>query len=254
MIVLLGGTGAYFLDLAAELGPGAHQQVATPYGPAGSIYVPERWGGAIGLASRHGWGRLEVSPPFVNSRANLWAAREMGATHILSWNGVGAIHPLLQVHDLLALDGVIDATKGRVRSFGGDGPARDPGRPALERPFDPAAGAALYAAARRAQPRAFAAGVYACSEGPRLETRAEIAAFGRFGAEVVGMTLAPEVFLAAELGLPFASLAYVTNYATGVEPGPGAPRFFGVSVAQRCLSIVLEAAQELLAAHAENPG
>jgi 5'-methylthioadenosine phosphorylase len=125
MIVILGGTGAYFLDLAAELGPGEYRSMATPYGPAGSVYVPERWQGRIGLASRHGWGRLEVSPPFVNSRANIWAARELGATHILSWNGVGAINPLLQVHDLVVLDGVLNGTKTRPTSFAGALPGPD---------------------------------------------------------------------------------------------------------------------------------
>jgi 5'-methylthioadenosine phosphorylase len=67
------------------------------------------------------------------------------------------------------------------------------------------------------------------------------------GAEVVGMTLVPEVFLARELGIGWASLAYITNYATGVAPAAGDPRFFGVEVAQRCLQIVLRAAEELIA-------
>jgi purine nucleoside phosphorylase len=242
MIVILGGTGAYFLDLAAELGPGEYRSMATPYGPAGSIYVPERWQGRIGLASRHGWGRLEVSPPFVNSRANIWAARELGATDILSWNGVGAINPLLQVHDLVVLDGVLNGTKTRPTSFAGGLPGPAEWR-TVQRPFDAALSAQVLAFASQRQPRAFAGGVYACSEGPRLETAAEIAAWRRFGAAVVGMTLVPEVLLAHELGLRFAALAYVTNYATGVEPAPGAPRFFGVEVAQRCLGILSAVAE-----------
>ncbi len=243
MILILGGTGAYFLDPAAELGAGEYQSVATPYGPAGSVFVPARWGGRIGLASRHGWGRLEVSPPFVNSRANIWAARELGATHILSWNGVGAINPLLQVHDLVVLDGVIDGTKTRLVTFAGatSGPGAWRVR---QTPFDAAAAAAVYAVAREVQQRTFPVGVYACSEGPRLETAAEIAAWRRFGGDVAGMTLVPEVFLAQELGLKFAALAYVTNYATGVEPAPGAPRFFGVEVAQHCLKIMLRVAED----------
>ncbi len=244
MILILGGTGAYFLYLAAELGPGEYQTVATPFGPAGSVFVAERWGGKIGLASRHGWGRLEVSPPFVNSRANIWAARELGATQILSWNGVGAINPLLQVHDLVVLDGVLDGTKTRLVSFAGATATPTAWR-TLQQPFDPASAAAIYAVARQAQARTFSAGVYACSEGPRLETAAEIAAWRRFGGDVAGMTLVPEVFLAQELGLKFAALAYVTNYATGVEPAPGAPRFFGVEVAQHCLKIMLKVAEDL---------
>jgi 5'-methylthioadenosine phosphorylase len=248
MILILGGTGAYFLDLDAALGPCERREIDTPYGAAGAILLPQRYGGRIGFTSRHGWGRLEVTPPFVNSRANLWAARELGATHILSWNGVGAIDPLLQTHDLLVLDGVLDFTKTRRRSFN-DEPAETQRRrilsPTPESPFDDATRDLLYTTAAEQQARVFAHGVYACSEGPRLETAAEIAALGRFGAEVVGMTLIPEVFLAQELGLRFAALAYVTNYATGVEPIAGAPRFFGVEVAQRCLAIMVAAAERL---------
>ena len=248
MILVLGGTGAYFLDLAATLGPATQQALDTSYGPAGAILLPQRYGGRIGLASRHGWGRLEVTPPFVNSRANLHAARELGATHILSWNGVGAIDPLLQVHDLLVLDGVIDWTRTRQRRFESEPIERQRARvlePTIERPFDAATRAVLLRHVTQSQPRTFVVGTYACSEGPRLETAAEIRALGRWGAEVVGMTLAPEVFLAQELGLRFAALAYVTNYATGIEPSAGAPRFFGVEVAQRCLGIALAAAEQL---------
>ncbi len=253
MILILGGTGAYFLDLDAVLGSCARRELETPYGAAGAILVPERYGGRIGFTSRHGWGRLEVTPPFVNSRANIWAARELGVTQIVSWNGVGAIDPLLQLHDLLVLDGVLDFTKTRRRSFAERIPDAAAAqrerirRPTLERPFDEATRQAVYAAAADRHERVFPIGVYACSEGPRLETAAEIAALGRFGAEVVGMTLVPEVFLAQQLGIQFASLAYVTNYATGVEPAAGAPRFFGVEVAQRCCAIALAAAERLAA-------
>lgn len=248
MIVILGGTGAYFLDLDAALGPSDRREIDTPWGAAGAILLPRRFGGTIAIASRHGWGRLEVTPPFVNSRANLWAAREIGATHILSWNGVGAIDPLLHVHDLLVLDGVIDMTKTRKRSFTDEPIDAQRQRilsPQVEQPFDRSTRHPLIDAARATHDRVFERGVYVCSEGPRLETAAEIAAFGRWGAEVVGMTLVPEVFLAQELGLRVASLAYITNYATGVEPSAGAPRFFGVEVAERCLTITLSAAEQI---------
>jgi 5'-methylthioadenosine phosphorylase len=248
MILILGGTGAYFLDLDAAFGPCERHAIDTPYGAAGAILVPQRYQGRIGFTSRHGWGRLEVTPPFVNSRANLWAARELGATHILSWNGVGAIDPLLQTHDLLVLDGVLDFTKTRQRSFNDESAEAQRQRilsPTTESPFDDATRGVLYTVAAEQQARVFARGIYACSEGPRLETAAEIAALGRFGAEVVGMTLIPEVFLARELGIRFAALAYVTNYATGVEPSVGAARFFGVEVAQRCLALTLAAAEHL---------
>jgi 5'-methylthioadenosine phosphorylase len=246
MILIVGGTGTYFLDLQAAIGTHEMIEMETPYGTAGRIAVPRRYGGAIALASRHGWGRLDVSPPFVNSRANLWAAHELGATTILGWNGVGAINALLEVHDLLVLDRILDFTKTRRRRWDRDESEEQPwGR--LEEPFDERGRAALLHAARATAPRTLPVGAYACSEGPRLETAAEIAAWERMGAEVAGMTLVPEVFLARDLGIGWASLAYVTNYATGVEPGAGDPRFFGVEVADRCLAITLRAAEELVA-------
>jgi 5'-methylthioadenosine phosphorylase len=278
VILILGGTAAYFLPLEELLGPLRRVDLETPYGAAFPIFVLERYGKRVAFASRHGLGRLEVSPPFVNARANIWAAHALGVRRIISWNGVGAINPLLEVHDLLTLDGLLDFTKTRVRGFDDQPP-----EPALERSegtdrrrpvdvdscFDPDLSRTLYEAAiqQAGQPttpsaalragdhgprttdydRVFPRGIYACAEGPRLETAAEIRGFRRAGADVVGMTLVPEVFLARELGIPFTSLAYVTNYATGVEPAHGAPRFFGVEVGRHCLAVVLAAVELLMA-------
>ena len=260
MILILGGTAAYFLPLEELLGPLRRVDLETPYGPAFPIFVLERYGEQVAFASRHGLGRLEVSPPFVNARANIWAAHALGVRRIISWNGVGAINPLLEVHDLLVLDGLLDFTKTRVRSFDDEPPTTDHRPPIDDACFDPDLSRSLFDAAIQHEEqqatddgprttdrrRVFPRGIYACAEGPRLETAAEIRGFRRAGADVVGMTLVPEVFLARELGIAFASLAYVTNYATGVEPAHGAPRFFGVEVGRRCLAVVLAAASAAL--------
>lgn len=260
MILIIGGTAAYFLDMEAEPGPLERRDLDTPYGPAFPIFLlanvppsglPWPADTRVAFASRHGVERLDVSPPFVNARANIWAAHQLGVRAILGWNGVGAINPLLELHDLVVLDGLFDFTRARPRSFAeepgaaqsqGDAlhtalraPAAPPPNPHL---FCPTLRAALYEAARSTTDRAFACGVYACSEGPRLETAAEIRAYGQMGADVVGMTLVPEVLLAHELGIAYGSLAYVTNYATGVEPAGNAPRHFGAAVGRRCLEIV----------------
>jgi 5'-methylthioadenosine phosphorylase len=272
MILILGGTAAYFLPLEELLGPLRRVDMTTPYGPAFPIFLLERYGEQVAFASRHGLGRLEVSPPFVNARANIWAAHTLGVRRVISWNGVGAINPLLEVHDLLLLDGLLDFTRTRVRSFMYGGPSvaaqpttddrrgvsdAAPQAPSPDACFDAVLSDLVYAAAAQSTQRTtddgpltagriFPRGIYACAEGPRLETAAEIRGFRRAGADVVGMTLVPEVFLARELGMAFASLAYVTNYATGVEPAHGAPRFFGVEVGRRCLAVVLAAAEAAL--------
>jgi 5'-methylthioadenosine phosphorylase len=253
MILILGGTAAYFLPLEELLGSLRRVDLETPHGAAFPIFLLKRYGERVAFASRHGLGRLEVSPPFVNARANIWAAHALGVTRILSWNGVGAINPLLEVHDLLVLDGVLDFTKTRIRSFADNRTGTRYRAPTVDPCFDPALSSALYEAASRYDGRRttdngriFRKGIYACSEGPRLETAAEIRGFRRVGADVVGMTLVPEVFLARELGMAFASLAYVTNYATGLEPAHGAPRFFGVDVGRRCLAVVLAVVEAAL--------
>lgn len=245
---MLGGTAAYHLNLEAELGPLERLDIDTPYGAAFPIFrctAGDERGVQIVFASRHGVQHLEISPPFVNARANIWAAHALGVQAILSWNGVGAINPLLEVDDLLVLDSVLDFTRTRIRSFHAQPAATAAGissTPILHSPFSQHLRDIVYVTARARTTRAFPCGVYACSEGPRLETAAEIQTFKRLGADVVGMTLVPEVFLCQELGISFASLAYVTNYATGVEPASGAPRHFGAAVAQRCLAIVRTAA------------
>ncbi len=272
MVLILGGTAAYFLDL--ELAFGATEQVIldTPYGPSFPILMPSNHQQSshtshnphlpIAFASRHGLQRLDVTPPFVNARANIWAAHALGVRAIFSWNGVGAINPILEVHDMLILDNILDFTKTRVRSFSqahaythtpaNTEQALEPwhsypletGEQALQQRIAHLR-LALYQATRATTARAFSCGTYACSEGPRLETAAEIRLLRQLGADVVGMTLIPEVYLAHELGIAFASLAYVTNYATGVEPVGDAPRHFGVDVAQRCLDIVRTAVTQL---------
>ncbi len=279
MILIIGGTAAYFLDLEAELETSLERiELDTPYGPAFPMFRLTNYAAAssqpVAFASRHGMQQLQVSPPFVNARANIWAAHELGVQAILSWNGVGAINPLLQLHDMLVLDGVLDFTKTRERDWSavsGQGAAvssqqsavsgqqsavrteNDPQsallpsnlsvlQPPVLRPFAPSLSALLYRVARTTTERAFPVGLYACTEGPRLETSAEIQAYKRLGADVVGMTLVPEVLLAHNLGMAYASLAYVTNYATGLEPAGDTSRHFGVEVARRCLRIVLAAA------------
>lgn len=241
-ILLLGGTGAYFLDKHAHFGETERVELDTPYGRAFPIFLLDEYhhGVQLAFASRHGERQLDVSPPFVNARANIWAAHHLGVKAIVGWNGVGAINRLLELHDLVVLDGVLDFTKTRIYSF--QNTYTRPPYHHISQCFHTPLCRAIYNAARSLTNRVFAQGCYVCSEGPRLETAAEIRLFRRWRADVVGMTLVPEVFLAQELGISYGSLAYITNYATGVEPARGASRHFGVDVAERCLAIVREAA------------
>lgn len=247
--VIFGGTAAYHLKLDEHAQVGERRVMTTPYGESAPFVQLTAGGKSCWFSSRHGEGGLQRSAAFVNHRANIWAARELGASGILSWNGVGAIAPGLSVGQLVVPDDVLDMTRARVATF--LTPPPDPlpvnregenmltllsplpegkglGVRATNSPFSADLRARLVAACAASGKPYATHGTYVCTEGPRLETAAEISMYGWGGAAVVGMTLVPEVWLAAELGLPYASLCIVTNMATGrwqLDPrrdfGPG---------------------------------
>lgn len=208
--IIFGGTAAYNLTLSDFARVGERRVLDTPFG-ASSAFVHLSWqDGEAWFSSRHGEGGLQQSAAFVNHRANVWAARELGASAILSWNGVGAIAPGLSVGQALIPDDLLDMTRARVATFN----ISDTQLPAGS-PFDAALRARLVAACQSLDIPCATHGTYVCTEGPRLETASEIAMYGWGGAAVVGMTLSPEVWLAAELGIPYASVCIITNMATG---------------------------------------
>ena len=244
-VVIFGGTAAYHLDLERWAQVVGRVEPVTPYGMAAPFLLVETPHGVVGFTSRHGEGELRRSARFVNHRANVWAARDLGARWILSWNGVGSLRPDWAVGDLVILSDLMDFTRGRVDTFE-EGGARDRLWADVREPFDARARERLATVARTRghviHPRA----TYACTEGPRLETAAEIRLLQQAAADVVGMTLCPEVWLAHELGLRYASLAYITNHATGITPTARTGREFGVVVAETCFPILLETATYLM--------
>ena len=245
-VLIIGGTAAYWADPAAFATVCTRITVETPYGKAAPITVLETPAGLVGFTSRHGEGGLKRSARFVNHRANVWAARQVGARWLLSWNGVGSLRPEWAVGDLAVLSDVLDFTRGRVDTFD-TADAREAMWVRAPPPFAADARAALLHAARRHGHPVHEQATYVCSEGPRLETAAEIHLFRQAGADVVGMTLCPEVWLAQEVGIGYAALGFITNHATGVVPTAPSGRQFGPPVAHTCFPILLAAATKLLA-------
>lgn len=231
--LIIGGTAAYHLDVSG----GELFSVDTPYGSAGPVLAFTHRGQSCAFLSRHGGqGRLGVTPPFINYHANVWAARELGCSRVLSWNSAGSLVRSLAPGSLAAVSDVIDWTRGRRSTFGGV-----PGSGPL---FSPSLRAALVSAAAACGHRAAPGAVYAATEGARLETPAEIRLLAAAGAELVGMTLAPEVFLARELGLDYGSLCWVSNYATGVPYDGPEQRLFGPEVGPLMFGIILKLLEE----------
>ncbi len=234
--LIIGGTAAYGLDLSSYRPVGDPAVLDTPYGlsPTISFLQPDPAAPPVAFCSRHGADQLSRSAAFVNHRALIWTAKMLGVSAIFSWNGVGAIASNLEVGDLIIPHDLIDFTSTRVTTFDNTeliaalGPA-----------FDPTARSAVVAASETLL--VHTSGVYVCTEGPRLETTSEIALYHNAGADIVGMTLSPEVFLAQEVGIAYASLCYITNYATGRAGDRPPKRDFGPTVAHACLPLLLSA-------------
>jgi len=208
---LLAGTGA--LGLFAPAGP--PRTLNTPYGPPSSELWPIELGSAQAwMVARHG--RPATIPPHkVNYRANIDAFRQLGVTHSIGIYAVGGVDPSLKPGDLVICDQLIDYTWGRAHSFE---TVDEHGIQHIEfaEPFAGRTRQALLAAARAAGVAVHDGGCYGATQGPRLETAAEIARLARDGCHVVGMTGMPEAGLAREAGIDHAGLCVIANPAAGV--------------------------------------
>jgi 5'-methylthioadenosine phosphorylase len=217
-IAVIGGSGAYRLLKQEIFGAEKKsKRIQTPFGESGVLHFFGSSKQRFVFLSRHGESGYEISAPFVNYRANIWALKEAGAERIISWSGPGIINTSFGIGDYLLPHDLIDETKSRESTFfdkTGLGFIRQ------SEPFCPETKEALAGALNVLNLRYHASGVYVCTQGPRLETPAEIKKFGILGGDVVGMTLVPEAFLARELEICYAPLCYLTNFAEGVKERP----------------------------------
>ncbi len=200
------------------------RRVRTPFGLSNPVHLFEKDGFRFLFLSRHGEKGYGKTAPYVNYRANIYAAKSLGVERIVAWTGPGIIDPGYRPGDLALPDDLLDFTKGRPSTFyegKGIGFIRQfpvfcgAIRSALLAAWSASRGGRRAGAGRA--PRLHDGGTYACTEGPRLETPAEIRFLASAGASMVGMTLCPEAFLARELEICYAPVAYLTNYAEGVR-------------------------------------
>ena len=193
----------------------------TPFGPSRPVFEATLPGGRrVLLLTRHGEDGYDVGAWSVNYRANLWALKDRGADLVLSTSACGGIDPRLAVGTFVVPHDVLDKTVRRAKTyFEGTGL----GIVRHSQPFCPALRAALAEGLVAVGVRHRTGGVYVCTDGPRLETPAEIRAYAREGATIVGMTVAPEFALARELELCYATVSWVVNPAEGVVPRPYRP-------------------------------
>lgn len=208
-------TGSGGLPLIESL-PVADAPLETPFG---TVAGPVRAGNhgdcrLIGLP-RHG-GSRRFAPHAVNYRANLWLLKQLGAERIAATYTVGSLDPDLAPGDLALPHQIIDYTWGREHTFDEAGELHVD----FTVPFDPGLAGELSAVAARLGIGIVEGGVYGCTQGPRLETAAEIDRLDRDGCTLVGMTAMPEAALARELDLPLLGICIVVNPAAGRGPDP----------------------------------
>jgi 5'-methylthioadenosine phosphorylase len=222
MLAIIGGSG---LTQLSSLDVSRQQVVRTPYGdPSGALTFGRIGNQEVVFLARHGYGHT-IPPHLVNYRANIWAlAKGAGATHIVSVASVGGIRADLVPGTLLIPHQVIDYTWGRPMTFH-DSQVLPVVHIDFTDPYDEALRRQLLDAAARAGQSIVDGAVYAASQGPRLETAAEIDRFERDGAHVVGMTGMPEASLAREAEVPYAALTVVANWAAGRGDSAHAIRF-----------------------------
>jgi 5'-methylthioinosine phosphorylase len=210
-LAVIGGTGLYQL---AGLTDSARRAVDTPFGaPSGDIVLGTLHGLRLAFLARHGEAH-DVLPHRVNYRANVWALHALGARRVLGVNAVGGIRAGMGPRAIVVPDQLIDYTHGRASSFC-DVEGAAVRHVDFSEPYSVGLRRDLLAAAARADVAAVDGGCYGATQGPRLETRAEIERMRRDGCDLVGMTGMPEAVLARELDVDYACLALVANWAAG---------------------------------------
>jgi 5'-methylthioadenosine phosphorylase len=211
MLAVIGGSG---LSQLASLEVTQRNMVRTPYGePSGALTFGRIHGRELVFLARHGYGHT-VAPHEVNYRANIWALKEIGVQGVVSVASVGGIRRDFVPGALAVPDQIIDYTWGR-RSTYFEGAGAQVTHIDFTEPYAAPLRARILAAARACGEQIIDGGTYAATQGPRLESAAEINRLERDGAHMVGMTGMPEAALARELDLPYAAIAVSANYAAG---------------------------------------
>jgi 5'-methylthioadenosine phosphorylase len=213
-IAIIGGTGLYDPRILDDV---RSERLTTPYGDV-KYEVGVYDGKEVAFIPRHGRTHF-IAPHLINYRANIWAMKKIGVQSIIATTAVGSMRTEMAPGHFVLTDQFIDFTKNRETTFyeGGD---REVVHVDLTEPYCPALRDVLYKAAKDQGIPVHARGTYVCTEGPRFETPAEIKAYAILGGDVVGMTNVPEVTLAREAEMCYATVSMVTNFGAGISPQP----------------------------------
>lgn len=211
LMAIIGGTG---LTKLPEFEIVCRENVVTPWGePSAELTFGHLHGQDVVFLARHG-DKHAIPPHRINYRANIWALKQAGVRTILAVAAVGGIRTDMDPARIVVPNQIIDYTYGRKHTFFEDN-LDHVIHVDFTRPYTPALRERLLDAGANAGLRVIDGGVYGCTQGPRLETPAEITRMERDGCDLVGMTGMPEAALARELGVDYVCCAVVANWAAG---------------------------------------
>jgi len=204
---VIGGSGLYAMPGLTHV---EECTIATPFGdPSDKLITGSLNGKRVAFLPRHGRGHV-LNPSEVPYRANIWALKSLGVTHIVSVSACGSLREELHPRDIVVPDQLFDFTKGkRAASFFDQGIV---GHVSAGQPFSKSLSALVSSAAKQAGGTVHERGTLITIEGPRFSTKAESQAFRAWGCDIIGMTASPEAFLAREAEIDFAIMAHVTDY------------------------------------------
>jgi 5'-methylthioinosine phosphorylase len=214
-LAIIGGTG---LSQLADLKIIKRDSLTTPYGTPSADFITGKLNGKdIIFLARHG-NPHSIPPHKINYCANIWGLKQLGVENIIAVAAVGGITPEMIPAHIAIPDQIIDYSYGRKHTFFEDG--NDPVTHIdFSYPYSQALRSRLIHAAKQASIQISPIGTYGCTQGPRLETAAEIKRMERDGCDLVGMTGMPEAALAKELGINYATISVIANWGAGKMEG-----------------------------------
>lgn len=240
---IIGGSGLYQLSAFSQA---ESLKIETPFGvPSSPVSVGTVGDTPIAFVSRHGVGHHHA-PTDVPYRANIYALKQLGITHLVSISAVGSLNEFMAPGTFVVPDQIIDRTVNRSRTFFDDGVVA---HVSLADPFCSALSAYVAACAESTSVSTALGGTYVCIEGPQFSTRAESRMFRAWGGSVIGMTAMPEARLAREAGLCYACLAMVTDWDVWHETEEAV----SVAAVVETLNAMTSAVQSLVISLAEAP-
>jgi 5'-methylthioadenosine phosphorylase len=237
-IGIIGGSG-----LESLLQSTRTLRVGTPYGPVPWISVGSVGKEEVAFLPRHG-PKHDLPPHKVNYRANLYALKQIGVQRIIATNAVGGINSEYNPGDLSVPEDIIDMTKSRAGTFFDSSPVTHID---VSQPYCPELRSTVLDSSRNTKVKVWSNSVLAATEGPRYETPAEIRMLEKLGGDLVGMTGAPETFLAKELEMCYATLCFISNRAAGRQAKLSAVEVMeiGKRVMPEMLSIIRKTAENI---------